>query len=102
MWIQRAPWFLILALASLLLIAAVACKESKKEDKTPTGQTPAAGVTPGPGVTDTEIKLGQTNDLAGTGGTPYGILTPARLAYFAKVNEEDGGVCDRSITLLAE
>ena len=102
MWIQRAPWFLILALATLLLIAAVACKESKKEDQTPSGQTPAAGVTPGPGVTDTEIKLGTTNDLAGTGGTPYGVITTAIQAYFAKVNEEDGGVCGRDINLIAE
>ena len=65
-------------------------------------ETPAADVTPGPGVTDTEIKLGHTNDLAGTGGTPYGILTTALQAYFKKVNDEDGGVCGRKITLIAE
>jgi branched-chain amino acid transport system substrate-binding protein len=59
-------------------------------------------VTPGPGVTDTEIKLGHTNDLAGSGGTPYGIITPAINAYFSKVNDEDEGVCGRSITLIAE
>jgi branched-chain amino acid transport system substrate-binding protein len=59
-------------------------------------------VTPGPGVTDTEIKLGHTNDLAGTGGTPYGIITTAMNAYLSKVNDEDGGVCGRDITLIAE
>jgi ABC-type branched-subunit amino acid transport system substrate-binding protein len=59
-------------------------------------------LTPGPGVTDTEIKLGHTNDLAGTGGTSYSMLTTASQAYFKKVNQEDGGVCGRNITLIAE
>jgi branched-chain amino acid transport system substrate-binding protein len=104
----RRPWLWVLALAAILLIAVVACDDEEEEAETPTGETPAADVTPtddvttGPGVTDTEIKLGHTNDLAGTGGTPYGIITPAMNAYFSKVNDEDGGVCGRSITLLAE
>ncbi|MEE8384742.1 MAG: ABC transporter substrate-binding protein, partial [Dehalococcoidia bacterium] len=102
------PWLWVLALTALLLIAAVACEDDEKEGETPTGETPAAGetpagaVTPGPGVTDTEIRLGTTNDLAGTGGTPYGIVTTAMNAYFSKVNAEDGGVCGRSIVLIAE
>jgi branched-chain amino acid transport system substrate-binding protein len=96
------PWFLALALVAILSLAAVAC-EDKDKDKTPTdGGTPSGDVTPGPGVSDTEIKLGTTNDLAGTGGTPYGVITTALQAYLAKVNEEDGGVCDRDLTLIAE
>ncbi len=108
MQILRRPWLWIMALAAVLLVAAVACDDEEEEGETPTGETPAAdetpveGVTPGPGVTDTEIKLGHTNDLAGTGGTPYGIITTAMNAYFSKVNDEDGGVCGRSITLIAE
>jgi branched-chain amino acid transport system substrate-binding protein len=98
----RRPTLWVLVLAALLLIAAVACGGGEEEAKTPAGETPAANVTPGPGVSDTEIKLGQTNDLAGTGGTPYGVITTAMKAYFSKVNEEDGGVCGRSINLLAE
>jgi len=106
--ILRRPWLWILALAVVLLIAAVACDDDEEEGETPTGETPAADetpageVTPGPGVTDTEIKLGHTNDLAGIGGTPYGIITTAMNAYLSKVNDEDGGVCGRSITLIAE
>jgi branched-chain amino acid transport system substrate-binding protein len=101
--ILRRPWLLILALAAVLLIAAVACEDEEEEAaETPTGETPVVEVTPGPGVTDTEIKLGHTNDLAGIGGTPYGIITPAINAYFSKVNEEDGGVCGRDITLIPE
>ncbi len=100
----RRPWLWILALSVVLLIAAVACDDDEDTDgETPVGgDTPVAGVTPGPGVTDTEIKLGHTNDLAGTGGTPYGIITTAGQAYLDKVNEEDGGVCGRDVTLIAE
>lgn len=87
----RRPWLWVLALAAVLLVAAVACDDEE--------EGPAEL---GPGVTDTEIKLGHTNDLAGTGGTPYGILTPAVNAYFSKVNDEDGGVCGRDITFIAE
>jgi branched-chain amino acid transport system substrate-binding protein len=102
--ILRRPWLWVMALAAVLLIAAVACEEEEEEavETPPVEETPTVEVTPGPGVTDTEIKLGHTNDLAGIGGTPYGIITPAINAYFSKVNEEDGGVCGRDITLIAE
>lgn len=102
MRVLSRPWLLALVLVAILSLAAVAC-ESKDKDKTPTdGGTPSGDVTPGPGVSDTEIKLGTTNDLAGTGGTPYGVVTTAIQAFVAKVNEEDGGVCDRDLTLIAE
>jgi ABC-type branched-subunit amino acid transport system substrate-binding protein len=42
-----------------------------------------------------------TNDMAGSGQTPYGAVTRAIQAYLASVNEE-GGVCGRSVELLAE
>lgn len=104
----RRPWLWLVALAALLLIAAAACgdDDEEEEETPPAGATTPAAETPsgevGPGVTDTEILLGHSNDLAGTGGTPYGIITPAMVAYFNKVNEEDGGVCGRDIKLLAE
>jgi branched-chain amino acid transport system substrate-binding protein len=56
----------------------------------------------GPGVTETEIWLGMTNDLLATADTPYGVITTAIQAYFRKVNEEDGGVCQRSLVVKAE
>jgi branched-chain amino acid transport system substrate-binding protein len=43
-----------------------------------------------------------TNDLAGSADTPYGVITTAIQAYFRKVNEEDGGVCQRSLVVKAE
>jgi branched-chain amino acid transport system substrate-binding protein len=81
----------------------VACEDDDKDGTTPAAdETPSGDVTPGPGVSDTEIKLGTTNDLAGSGGTPYGPISTAMLAFLAKVNQEDGGVCDRNINLIAE
>ena len=43
-----------------------------------------------------------TNDLTGSGDTPYAVITTAIQAYFAKVSAEDGGVCERKVVLLAE
>jgi branched-chain amino acid transport system substrate-binding protein len=63
---------------------------------------PGRGGPHGPGVTETEIRLGMTNDLAGTADTPYSVITTAIQAYLRKVGEEDGGVCERKPVLLAE
>ena len=56
----------------------------------------------GPGVTETEIRLGMTNDLSASADTPYSLITGAIHAYFHKLNAEDGGVCGRRLNLLAE
>lgn len=57
---------------------------------------------PGPGVTATQITLGMTNDMAGTGDTPYAAITLAMQAYFRKLNTEDGGICGRDVNLAVE
>jgi branched-chain amino acid transport system substrate-binding protein len=64
----------------------------------PTGPTPV----PGPGVTATTITLGMTNDMTGTGDTPYAAVTQAMQAYFRKANAEDHGACGRQVTLATE
>jgi branched-chain amino acid transport system substrate-binding protein len=53
----------------------------------------------GPGVTDTEIKIGQTMPYSGPASS-YGTVGKAEAAYFAKVNAE-GGVNGRKITLIS-
>ena len=50
----------------------------------------------GPGVTDTEIKLGQTMPYSGP-ASAYGTIGKAEAAYFKKVNDE-GGINGRSIS----
>jgi branched-chain amino acid transport system substrate-binding protein len=53
----------------------------------------------GPGVTDTEIKIGQTMAYSGP-ASAYGTIGAAEAAYFAKVNAE-GGVNGRRIRLIS-
>jgi branched-chain amino acid transport system substrate-binding protein len=57
----------------------------------------AVPVTPGPGVTDTEIILGADNILSGAMGAVYATITDATGAYFKYVNDTQGGVCGRNI-----
>lgn len=50
------------------------------------------------GVTDTEIKLGQTTALSGNpSATGYAAIASGTEAAFAKINAEDGGACGRQI-----
>ena len=53
----------------------------------------------GPGVTDTEIKLGQTMPYSGP-ASALGVVGKAHVAYFAMVNA-NGGVNGRKINLLS-
>ena len=52
-----------------------------------------------PGVTDKEIKIGQTMPYSGP-ASAYGAIGKAELAYFKKINDE-GGVNGRMINLLS-
>jgi branched-chain amino acid transport system substrate-binding protein len=53
----------------------------------------------GPGVTDTEVKIGQTMPYSGPASV-YSVVGKAMSAYFAKVNTE-GGVNGRKINLIS-
>lgn len=59
----------------------------------------AAAANYGPGVTDTEIKLGSTNPFSGP-ASAYGTIAKAASAYFDKVNAEQGGVNGRKIDFI--
>ncbi|MGE0155238.1 MAG: ABC transporter substrate-binding protein [Reyranellaceae bacterium] len=52
----------------------------------------------GPGVTDTEIKIGQTAPLSGP-ASAYGQISRAEAAYFKWLNEK-GGINGRKINLI--
>src|SRR5271170_1902519 len=52
-----------------------------------------------PGVTATEIRLGQTMPYSGP-ASAYGTIGKVEAAYFAKIND-DGGINGRKITLLS-
>jgi branched-chain amino acid transport system substrate-binding protein len=53
----------------------------------------------GPGVSDTEIKIGNTNPYSGP-ASAYGAIGRALAAYFAKVNDE-GGINGRKINFIS-
>lgn len=53
----------------------------------------------GPGVTDTEIKIGNTSPYSGP-GSAYGAIAKVQAAYFAMVNEK-GGVNGRKINFIS-
>jgi ABC-type branched-subunit amino acid transport system substrate-binding protein len=53
----------------------------------------------GPGVTDTEIKLGQTMPYSGP-ASAYGAIGKAELAYFQMINDE-GGINGRKVNLIS-
>jgi branched-chain amino acid transport system substrate-binding protein len=59
----------------------------------------AAGADYGPGVTDTEIKIGNTNPYSGP-ASAYGAIGRALSAYFAKINNE-GGINGRKINFIS-
>ena len=53
----------------------------------------------GPGVTDTEIKIGQTMPYSGPASS-YGTIGREQAAYFAKINAE-GGINGRNVKLIS-
>jgi branched-chain amino acid transport system substrate-binding protein len=63
------------------------------------GAAAAADRQYGPGVSDTEIKIGNTNPYSGP-ASAYGVVGKSIAAYFAMVNEQ-GGVNGRKIRFLS-
>ena len=53
-----------------------------------------------PGVTDTEIKIGQTMPYSGAGSSVMGLMGRADAAYFKMINDM-GGVTGRRINLIS-
>jgi len=72
----------------LLLCAGINCGHTQGVDKRY-----------GPGVTDTEIKLGQTMPYSGP-ASAYGTIGKAELAYFEMINQR-GGLNGRKIRLIS-
>jgi branched-chain amino acid transport system substrate-binding protein len=98
--------FYSLLIILVITLAAAACGEGESEraaSPTPTQSASSGrGGAHGPGVTETDIVLGMTNDISGSADTPYSLITKAIVAYFRKVSQENGGVCGRRVLLLAE
>ena len=80
----RHGWTMAPVLVPALMIAAAAAAAEKKYD---------------PGVTDTEIKIGQTMPYSGP-ASAYGTIGRSEVAYFKMINEH-GGVNGRKINLIS-
>lgn len=61
--------------------------------------TPFACAADAPGVTSTQIKIGQTTSFSGP-ASAYSVETVAQAAYFKMINEK-GGVAGRTINLIS-
>lgn len=103
---------LLAAVLAAVLLVGLACGDDEEgEEETPAATTGAAATATATkpaelktdvGVTATEIIIGQTIVQSGNLAAVYQPVAPAMQAYFAKVNEEDGGICDRKIKLIVE
>ena len=74
-------------LSAMVLLAAVSCGSAVAQKKY------------GPGVTDTEIKIGQTKPYSGP-ASAYGTIGRAEAAYFDMINEQ-GGINGRKINFIS-
>ncbi|HEY0985864.1 MAG TPA: ABC transporter substrate-binding protein [Kofleriaceae bacterium] len=96
----------VLALASFLSVSG--CGNKKSQDKPAAGgsQGGAAPATPAaanssatPGVTATEIKIGQSVPFSGP-ASAFGVIAKGEAAYFKMINDK-GGINGRKITLIS-
>lgn len=90
------------AVAAALALALTAC--STKDDDTPSDGGPgSSGAAPGqvktgPGVTDTEIHIGELSDMSGPFAPLGKSVTQAEQLYFEQVNAA-GGICNRKVVM---
>jgi branched-chain amino acid transport system substrate-binding protein len=83
------------ALVGVLLVAGCGKKKNEGSSSSAAGDT-ATGT---PGVTATEIKLGQTMPYSGPASS-YGAIGKTDVAYFKMINEK-GGINGRKINLIS-
>jgi ABC-type branched-subunit amino acid transport system substrate-binding protein len=69
-------------------VVALACSAAQAQKKYDTG------------ASDTEIRIGQTMPYSGA-VSAYGVIGRIMTAYFSMVNEEEGGVNGRKVTLIS-
>ncbi len=93
------PLFLLSALLMMALTVGIACGDDDDGDD---DDGTVTEVTTDFGVSDTEIKIGQSIALSGPAASYGTAIVPTIEAYFEYVNTELGGVCGRDINHIAE
>ncbi|HEX3764583.1 MAG TPA: ABC transporter substrate-binding protein [Kofleriaceae bacterium] len=107
---SKRNWFIVptaprlAALTGACLILAAGCNKKKADGEG--GSKPAPGVADKgggdsamPGVTATEIKIGQTMPYSGP-ASAYGVIGKTEAAYFKWLDDTKGGVNGRKINLV--
>jgi branched-chain amino acid transport system substrate-binding protein len=95
----------VMAFAGAGLLTISGCERKTAETKEAPGSAaasgaPAAADKPGtPGVTATEIKIGQSMPYSGP-ASAYGVLGKGETAYFKMINDR-GGINGRKLTLIS-
>jgi len=100
----KANRLVVTSLAALTGVLLVSGCSKKKTEGESAGSAPAAAPataadTGTPGVTATEIKLGQSMPYSGP-ASAYGQIGKTEVAYFKMINEK-GGINGRKVTLLS-
>jgi branched-chain amino acid transport system substrate-binding protein len=105
---SKRNWFIVTtaprlaALTGVCLILAAGCNKKKADgegSKAASGAADKAGDSATPGVTATEIKIGQTMPYSGP-ASAYGVIGKTEAAYFKYINDK-GGVNGRKINLVS-
>src|ERR1043166_8207268 len=95
--------FQVAAVASITCLLIAGCDKKKPEAKEgPPGTASAAMVaekSATPGVTATEIKIGQSTAYSGP-VSAYGVIGKTETAYFKMINEK-GGINGRKINFIS-
>jgi branched-chain amino acid transport system substrate-binding protein len=107
---SKRNWFIVptaprlAALTGVCLILAAGCKKEKADGEGGSKAAPGAADKGGgdsgtPGVTATEIKIGQTMPYSGP-ASAYGVIGKAETALFKSINDK-GGINGRKINLIS-
>jgi len=102
---SKRKWFastapVLVALTGMCAALATGCTRKKTEGEgAAAGGSPAAGGQAMPGVTATEIKIGQAMPYSGP-ASAYGVIGKGDLAYFQMINDK-GGINGRKVNLVS-
>jgi branched-chain amino acid transport system substrate-binding protein len=103
---SKRNWFIVPRLAALTgvcLILAAGCNKKKADEGGATppaaGDKAAGGDSGNPGVTPTEIKIGQSMPYSGP-ASAYGVIGKSEAGYVKMINEK-GGINGRKINLVS-
>jgi ABC-type branched-subunit amino acid transport system substrate-binding protein len=96
--IAAKSWVTGLALLLLAAGLAVSCSDGDRSNERASPAAPSGEDVQG--VTDTEIKLGTHMPLSQTPAAAYATIADGLRAYFNYINDTEGGVYGRKISLL--